>query len=240
LLLLFKMLVRRLYQRTKSMLGVSESSFVNAINLSLFTSGRLFRQGQKAATIFTKISQKQSLNHMLKFFSETSTFDLRQKAEKPSLKPLESGSNHPQKQSLPYSYLGWPTNSTESILLHSKSKVPKSTFFQTKARSGLAQQYPSPWYQLVSYGFTSVNRHHDQGASLSLSLCLCLCLSKICSTYRSTLLLSSDTPEEGIRSHYRWLWATMSLLGFELRTSGRADSALNCWAISPASPRQLF
>ena len=34
--------------------------------------------------------------------------------------------------------------------------------------------------------------------------------------------LSSDTPEEGVRSHYGWLWATMWLLGFELRTFGRA------------------
>ena len=34
--------------------------------------------------------------------------------------------------------------------------------------------------------------------------------------------------------HYRWLWATMWLLGIELRTSGRAVSALNRWAISPA------
>jgi hypothetical protein len=41
----------------------------------------------------------------------------------------------------------------------------------------------------------------------------------------SSLQLSSDTPEEGVRSHYRWLW----LLGFELRTFGRAvHSALNC------------
>jgi hypothetical protein len=47
-------------------------------------------------------------------------------------------------------------------------------------------------------------------------------------------LLSSDTPEEGIGSHYRWLWATMWLLGIELRTSGRTASALNLWAISPA------
>jgi hypothetical protein len=38
----------------------------------------------------------------------------------------------------------------------------------------------------------------------------------------------------GIRSHCRWLWATMWLLGIELRTSGRAVSALNHWAISPA------
>jgi hypothetical protein len=34
--------------------------------------------------------------------------------------------------------------------------------------------------------------------------------------------------------HYRWLWATMWLLGIELRTSGRAVSVLNHWAISPA------
>jgi hypothetical protein len=55
----------------------------------------------------------------------------------------------------------------------------------------------------------------------------------------STLLLSSDTPEEGIRSHYRWLWATMWLLEIELRNSGRAVSALNHWAISPA-PSQVL
>ena len=41
--------------------------------------------------------------------------------------------------------------------------------------------------------------------------------------YMSTMLLSSDTPEGGIESHYRWLW----LLEIELRTSGRAVSALN-------------
>jgi hypothetical protein len=51
--------------------------------------------------------------------------------------------------------------------------------------------------------------------------------------YVSTLLLSSNTPEEGIGPHYRWLWTTMWLLGFELRTSGRAVRALNHWAISP-------
>ena len=33
---------------------------------------------------------------------------------------------------------------------------------------------------------------------------------------------------------YRQLWTTMWLLGIELRTSGRAASALNRWAISPA------
>jgi hypothetical protein len=40
--------------------------------------------------------------------------------------------------------------------------------------------------------------------------------------YMSTLSLSSDTPEEGIGSHYRWLWVIMWLLGLELRTPGRA------------------
>jgi hypothetical protein len=44
---------------------------------------------------------------------------------------------------------------------------------------------------------------------------------------------------EGTRLHYRWLWATIRLLGIELRTFGRASSALNRWAISPA-PRYLF
>jgi hypothetical protein len=53
--------------------------------------------------------------------------------------------------------------------------------------------------------------------------------------YVSTLLLSSDTPEEGVRSRFRWLWATMSWLRFELGTFGRAVGALNLWAISPAS-----
>jgi hypothetical protein len=56
-------------------------------------------------------------------------------------------------------------------------------------------------------------------------VCMYVCMLM----YVSTLLLSSDTPEEGIGSHYRWL-------GFELRTSGRAVSALNLRAISPAPP----
>jgi hypothetical protein len=47
--------------------------------------------------------------------------------------------------------------------------------------------------------------------------------------YMSMLLPSSDTPEKGIGSHYRCLWATMWLLEIELRISGRAASALNHW-----------
>ena len=33
--------------------------------------------------------------------------------------------------------------------------------------------------------------------------------------------------EEDSRSHYKWLRATLLLLGIELRTSERIDSALN-------------
>jgi hypothetical protein len=39
---------------------------------------------------------------------------------------------------------------------------------------------------------------------------------------------------------YKWLWATMWLLGFELRTFGRAVGALGCWAISPARHSPLY
>jgi hypothetical protein len=72
---LIKMFFIRENYRTESMLVFFDISFVSAINLSLFTltSGRLFRQGQKAATLFTKISQKQYVGHIVKFFSsETS------------------------------------------------------------------------------------------------------------------------------------------------------------------------
>ena len=58
--------------------------------------------------------------------------------------------------------------------------------------------------------------------------------------YVSTLYLSSDTPGEGIGCQYRWLWATMWFVGFELRTSGRAVGALNRWAISPAPTIHLW
>jgi hypothetical protein len=40
------------------------------------------------------------------------------------------------------------------------------------------------------------------------------------------LLLYISTPEEDVRSHYAWLWATTCLLGFELRTFGRIVSVL--------------
>jgi hypothetical protein len=53
--------------------------------------------------------------------------------------------------------------------------------------------------------------------------------------YMSTLSLSSDTLEEGIRSYYRWLRVTMWLLGFELRTSGKAVSSQGSWPPSHLS-----
>jgi hypothetical protein len=58
--------------------------------------------------------------------------------------------------------------------------------------------------------------------------------------YMSTLMKSSDTSRKGIRSHYRWLWATMWLLEIELKTSGRTLSAPNPWAISPAPICDIF
>jgi len=64
---------------------------------------------------------------------------------------------------------------------------------------------------------------------------------KIYFMYECSICMYTCVPEEGIRSHYRWLWATMWLLGIELRTSVRAASSLNRWAISPApSPNLLF
>jgi len=65
------------------------------------------------------------------------------------------------------------------------------------------------------------------------------CFLKIYLSYISTPPLPSDTSEEGISSHNKWLWAPIWWLGFELRTSGRAVSALNHWAISPALEANL-
>jgi hypothetical protein len=46
--------------------------FASAIGPNLFNldSGKLFRQGQKTVTFFTKISQEQSLGNIVKIFSE--------------------------------------------------------------------------------------------------------------------------------------------------------------------------
>lgn len=52
--------------------------------------------------------------------------------------------------------------------------------------------------------------------------------------YMSALYACMTLHQKRIRSRCRWLWATMWLLGLELRSSGRAACTLNHWAISPA------
>ena len=44
----------------------------------------------------------------------------------------------------------------------------------------------------------------------------------VCLMYVSTLPLPSDTLEDDIRSHYRWVWVNMWFLGTEYRTSERS------------------
>ena len=51
--------------------------------------------------------------------------------------------------------------------------------------------------------------------------------------YKYTVPVFRQT-RRGYQIPYRWLWATMWLLGIKLWTSGRAVSALNRWAISAA------
>ena len=62
-----------------------------------------------------------------------------------------------------------------------------------------------------------------------------ICL--LCTQYYACMY--ACTTEEGTRSHYRWLWVTIWLQGIELRTSGRAASALYLRAISPAQTEFL-
>jgi hypothetical protein len=75
---------------------------------------------------------------------------------------------------------------------------------------------------------TTVRRPSSSSPSplTAVRVWVCLWMLSVC--------MYNYTPEEGIRSHYRWFWATMWLLGIELRNSGRADSALTHWAICPA------
>jgi hypothetical protein len=62
----------------------------------------------------------------------------------------------------------------------------------------------------------SIRAHPDN----CFFVCCCCCFKIYFSTL-DILFLSSHTPEKDIWSHYRWLWANMSMLGIELRTSGR-------------------
>jgi hypothetical protein len=59
------------------------------------------------------------------------------------------------------------------------------------------------------------------GQLLSLSPCL------LWPKDLATLELTSDTPEESVRSHYGCLGATMWLLGFELRTFSQCSYLLS-------------
>ena len=88
---------------------------------------------------------------------------------------------------------------------------------------------------MLCYGFEVYYiKAHVLGTCSQLAPLFFFSFYFIFSIYVSTpLSLSSDTPEEGIRSSYRCLWATMWMLWIELRTSGRAISALNHWVISP-------
>jgi hypothetical protein len=78
---------------------------------------------------------------------------------------------------------------------------------------------PKDLFIIIHKYTAAVFRHTRRGHQISVPKIYLL-------LYISTLLLSSDTLEEGIRSHYGWLSATMWLLGFELRTFRRAVSAL--------------
>ena len=57
---------------------------------------------------------------------------------------------------------------------------------------------------------------------------------------KCTVAVFGYNRRENVRSHCRWLWATMWLLGSELRTFGREVGALNHWAISPAPDLYLI
>ena len=121
-LLFIKMLFIRVgcsNHTTEFVPGCFETSFVKATKLNLFSlaSGRLFGQWRKVAIFLTKASQKQSLGHILTFFTKISS----SVQFKSSSAPMSSTF-----------LLGW-SNKPHFISGLPKDKVPKSTFLQTKA-----------------------------------------------------------------------------------------------------------
>ena len=76
--------------------------------------------------------------------------------------------------------------------------------------------------------------HHVVAGNWTQDLCSLWAEDLFIIICKYTVAVFRHTPEKGIRAHYGWLWATMWLLRFELRTFGRAVSALNRWAIPPA------
>ena len=80
-------------------------------------------------------------------------------------------------------------------------------------------------------GARSSNQWAD-GSSDWILLLLHLCIL----LYECSEGVNTCMTKEGIRSHYRWLWATLPVLGIELRTA----SALNCWTTYLALSRDLI
>ena len=125
----------------------------------------------------------------------------------------------------------------ENLLLNGWRKGPCS--WETEPPSTLGENNsqgpefgsPDEW-QLDSVGWKHLFLSFSFLSSSFLFFFLFLILIYLFYVYENAV---ADTPEEGIRFHYRWLWATMWLLGFEFRTFRRAVSALNRWAISPTT-----
>jgi hypothetical protein len=80
-------------------------------------------------------------------------------------------------------------------------------------------------------------RNLPASASQVLGLKACATTARLWDIFKPKeycLLCWQPLPVEGIGFLYRWLWATLWLLGIELSTSGRAVSAFTLWVISTA------
>jgi hypothetical protein len=88
---------------------------------------------------------------------------------------------------------------------------------------------PTPWGRTRKHPWCQ-----DSWCRVCVCVCVCVCVYVcvcVCvNIYECSICMYICMPEESIRSHYRLLLAT---LGIELRTSKRAASTLNCWAICP-------
>ena len=85
---------------------------------------------------------------------------------------------------------------------------------------------------LLSVGLWSGFRRYVQGDSQSLRFLFLFMI--YLSGIQCSVCMCAWRPGGGARSHYRWSWATVWVLGIELWTPRRVASALNCWVISPA------
>jgi hypothetical protein len=144
----------RLNQRRKTPLGFpveNSFNFVSAINLSLFTltSGRFFRQRQKAATFFTKTSRKHSVCHILKNFS-VETLRTRHPQFKLLLDPMSSTflQGWPMKPHLKHSTALKKQSPKMHILPNSMGKsiiaipTPDMKFCVTQGFTAITEQTP--------------------------------------------------------------------------------------------------